>query len=348
MGRVLAGICGPVICYAGGVNRRDLLLGAGALTACGPVAGEPPPAFPIQRGVNLGNALEAPNEGEWGYRIENAHLAAIAAAGFDGVRLPVRWDAHTEQRPPYVIDPSFLDRVDAIIAETLAQGLKVQLDCHHYEALLAAPDMERPRFAAVWRQVAEYFSATSDALFFEPLNEPNGERWSGALLTAVQAEAVSAIRETNPTRLIVLGPGQWQAIDALGEWRPPQDANLAMSVHYYEPHAFTHENASWLGADAPRFGRDWGGPRDLGLVTRHADIAGDWARSHQLAWQLGEFGVNVELPLAQRALWTRSVRQAFERDGAGWCVWDFAGAFAIWDIGAQAFIPEMLEALFDQ
>src|SRR5262245_60547645 len=72
MGRVLAGICRPVICYAGGVNRRDLLLGAGALAGCTPVASAPPPAFPIRRGINLGNALEAPNEGEWGYRIEFA------------------------------------------------------------------------------------------------------------------------------------------------------------------------------------------------------------------------------------------------------------------------------------
>ncbi|MDX2275361.1 MAG: glycoside hydrolase family 5 protein [Hyphomonadaceae bacterium] len=329
------------------MNRRELILGAGALSACGPVSGAPLPAFPMQRGVNLGNALEAPNEGEWGYRIERAHLAAIAAAGFDGVRLPVRWDAHTEQRPPYVIAPAFLDRVDAIVADALALGLKVQLDCHHYDALITAPDSERARFAAIWRQIADYFSATSDALIFEPLNEPNGERWSGALLTTVQAEAVAAIRETNPTRLIVLGPGQWQAIDALGPWRPPEDANLAMSIHYYEPHEFTHENASWLGADAPVYGREWGGPRDLGLVTRHADIASDWAVSHGMAWQLGEFGVNGAVPIEQRALWTRAVRQAFERDGAGWCVWDFAGAFPIWDTANESFIPEMLEALFD-
>lgn len=318
------------------------------MTACGPVAGAAPPAFPIQRGVNLGNALEAPNEGDWGYRIESAHLAAIAAAGFDGVRLPVRWDAHAEPRPPYIIAPDFLDRVDAIIADALSQGLCVQLDCHHYEALFAAPDAERPRFASIWRQVGDYFSATSPELIFEPLNEPNGERWNGALLTAVQAEAVAAIRETNPERLIVLGPGQWNAINALGDWRPPQDANLAMSVHYYEPHDFTHQNASWLGAGAPSFGRAWGAPRDLGLVTRHADITSDWARAHRMSWQLGEFGVNIAVPLAQRALWTRAVRQAFERDGAGWCIWDFAGAFAIWDIATEAFIPEMLEALFDQ
>lgn len=55
--------------------------------------------FLASRCVNLGNALEAPNEGDWGYRIEPAHIRAIAAAGFDGIRLPVRWDAHAGAAP---------------------------------------------------------------------------------------------------------------------------------------------------------------------------------------------------------------------------------------------------------
>jgi len=42
----------------------------------------------MRRGVNLGNALEAPHEGDWGYTIAPDHLIAIAGAGFDGVRLP--------------------------------------------------------------------------------------------------------------------------------------------------------------------------------------------------------------------------------------------------------------------
>ncbi len=299
----------------------------------------------MRRGINLGNALEAPNEGDWGYRIEAAHLGAIAEAGFDGVRLPVRWDAHTEAAPPYVIAPAFIDRVDQVIAAALERGLRVQLDCHHYDALLAAPDRERARFVAIWRQIAEYFSATPAGLMFEPLNEPNGQRWRGAGLSSLQGEALAAIRETNPTRLVVLGPGDWNAIDALSDWRPPAAENIAVSVHYYEPHAFTHQNAEWLGADAPRFDRAWGAPGDLDKVARHIRRASDWASAHGLALQLGEFGVNSAAPLAQRALWTLTVRRAFERVGAGWCAWDFAGSFALWDRAAGAFIPEMLDAL---
>jgi endoglucanase len=299
----------------------------------------------MRRGVNLGNALEAPNEGEWGYRIDLAHLNAIASAGFDGVRLPVRWDVHAESAPPYIIDPGFLDRVDQVSAAALERGLKVQIDCHHYDQLIAMPDAELARYLSIWRQLAEFYAGASPDLMFEPLNEPHGDRLRGARLTALQQEVLGVIRESNPTRLIVFGPGQWNAIDALTEWTPPRGENIAASVHYYEPHEFTHQNAVWLGAEAPRYEREWGAAADLQRVARHARRAADWASANEMALQLGEFGVNLAAPRAQRAAWTRAVRRAFADMDAAWCIWDFAGAFPIWDSASGAFMPEMLDAL---
>ena len=52
------------------------------------------PDSPVDRCMNLGGALEAPNEGDWGYTIRAEDLETIKAAGFDTVRLPVRWDVH--------------------------------------------------------------------------------------------------------------------------------------------------------------------------------------------------------------------------------------------------------------
>lgn len=330
------------------MNRREALLGAAALAACSPAARVAAPTpFPTRRGVNLGNALEAPNEGDWGYRIEPAHLAAIAEAGFDGVRLPVRWDAHAAHAPPYAIEPALLLRVAAIVDACLALGLHVQLDCHHYEALLDNPDAERARYLSIWRQIAVDQQDAPGQLMFEPLNEPHGDHWTGAYLAELQAEVIAAIRETNPRRLIVLGGPDWNSIDGLREWRPPADPHIAATVHYYEPHDFTHQDGAWLGADAPRFGRAWGTEEDRRTVAGHIARAAEWRRAHGYAMQLGEFGVNSALPLAQRALWTRTVREACDAHGMGWCVWDFAGAFPIWDRARGAFIPEMLDALIN-
>src|SRR6218665_1336144 len=110
------------------MNRRDFLLGAAAVAACSPEAQSQAPVapFPMRRGVNLGNALEAPNEGDWGYRIELPHLDAIRDAGFDGIRLPVRWDAHAGSAPPYAISGNFWRRIDEIVEHALGLDLKVQ------------------------------------------------------------------------------------------------------------------------------------------------------------------------------------------------------------------------------
>jgi len=301
----------------------------------------------MRRGINLGNALEAPREGDWGYRIEPAHLAAIAGAGFDGVRLPVRWDIHTAHTTPYAIEPAFMARVSEVVEAALALGLKVQLDLHHYEALNTGPGAERDRYMAIWRQIAAQFAGAPDALFFEPLNEPNGDAWRPGVLEQLQADTLTLIRQTHATRLVVFGGPNWNSIDGLRNWSPPaNDANIAVTVHYYEPHAFTHENAEWLGAEAPRFGRAWGGREDLAAVQRHAAAAARYATERGLALQLGEFGVNQRVAPDQRAAWTSAVRRAFEAEGATWCYWDFAGAFRIWDGGV--FDADLLGALFDQ
>src|SRR4051812_1424479 len=66
----------------------------------------------IGRGINLGNALEAPKEGEWGLTLEEGYFEAIKKAGFDSVRIPIRWSAHAKAESPYTIDPRFFERID--------------------------------------------------------------------------------------------------------------------------------------------------------------------------------------------------------------------------------------------
>lgn len=329
------------------MNRRDLLLAAAALAACAPAEGQgtrtPAPPFPMRRGINLGNALEAPTEGDWGYRIERAHVAAIAEAGFDGVRLPVRWTTHLCARDRVCAD--WMARVREVVGWALADGLQVQLNAHHYDSLIENPARERARFLSLWRQISDAFAEAPAALLFEPLNEPNGPYWRRERLAALQSDAIDIIRQAHPTRGIVLGPGNWQNIDMLEHWPMPEGANIHASVHYYEPHAFTHHNAEWLGADAPRYDRAWGGEADIAAVAAHIAIAAEWATARGVAMQLGEFGVNARVSLAQRAAWTRAVRQACDTHGIGWCAWDFAGAFPVWDRARGAFIPEMIEAL---
>ena len=126
------------------------------------------PAF--GRGVNLSNALEAPREGDWGVTLEEKHFAEIKAAGFDSIRLPVRWSAHAEAAAPYRIDPRFFDRVDWAVRQALSRKLGVVLNLHHYSELDERPDEHRARFLALWRQIAANYRDQQPSLSFELLN----------------------------------------------------------------------------------------------------------------------------------------------------------------------------------
>src|SRR5258708_5592969 len=53
----------------------------------------------LRRGMNLGNALDAPNEGAWGVVLGASDFVAARQAGFDHVRLPVRFSAHAASSP---------------------------------------------------------------------------------------------------------------------------------------------------------------------------------------------------------------------------------------------------------
>jgi endoglucanase len=43
----------------------------------------------LGRGVNFGNALDAPHEGDWGMFIHNDYFQHIKEAGFDTISVPI-------------------------------------------------------------------------------------------------------------------------------------------------------------------------------------------------------------------------------------------------------------------
>ena len=86
----------------------------------------------LGRGVNLGNALEAPNEGDWGMVIQEDYFQHIKTAGFDTIGVPIRWSLHALEEPPYTIEKTFFERVDWVIYNGLDQGLNIAINIHHY------------------------------------------------------------------------------------------------------------------------------------------------------------------------------------------------------------------------
>ena len=300
--------------------------------------------FPVKRCMNLGNALEAPNEGEWGYTIREKDLRTIAKAGFDTIRLPVRWDTHTANRAPYQIDPVFMARVQTIVSQARTAGLGVIVDVHHFENLISHPRRQEARFIAMWSQIASAFADAPSSVYFEVLNEPTLEI-NMTEVNALYAKVIPVIRTSNPTRKIIMGGNSWNSVESLAEVNWPKDPNIVATFHDYGPHAFTHQGAEWSEPVMP-LGRRWGGKEDANELKSTYDIANAFRARTGLPILVGEFGVIDKVPQPQRMQWTKIRRQTMEKNDMAWCVWDFSGAFKSYDLSTERWLPGVQDALF--
>ncbi len=298
------------------------------------------------RGVNLGNALEAPHEGDWGVRLKEEYFERIAQAGFNSVRIPVRWSGQAQGYPPYAIAEGFLNRVDWAVDQALKHKLQVVLNMHHYDGMMQDPANHRERFVALWRQIAEHYKNLPPEVAFELLNEPQDkltpEEWNRDL-----AEALAAVRRSNPTRDVVIGPVHWNAISELQSLKlPEEDRHLIVTVHYYLPFHFTHQGTDFVGGAKQWLGTKWTGtPAEKRAITRDFDTALAWAVAHHRPIYLGEFGSYERADMESRARWTRFVAdEALERK-MSFGYWEFCSGFGCYDPKRDEWIAPIRDAL---
>jgi len=303
----------------------------------------PIPPAPIQKCMNLSNAMEAPEEGLWGYTIRQQDLVTIKSAGFDTVRMPVKWRTVERTGEPYRLDPDKLARADQIIMDALALDLKIIINMHHYNALNEDPGAHEPRLIAIWTQLAEHYADWPEDLIFEIINEPNS-KMTLSRVDRINRRILEIIRETNPERWVIYGTGQWGTLDGMLKSKPPYDPRAMITFHYYSPFEFTHQGASFLEEPRPT-GATWG------TAAERAEIASEFANAARfrdktgMPLLLGEFGVYADVPLSQRTDWTAFTRQQAEANGFGWCHWGFASAFRTYDQDSDAWISPLREAL---
>lgn len=297
--------------------------------------------------LNMGNHLEAPNEGDWGRAIAADDFTQIAAQGFQTVRLPVRFSNHAGTAPPYAIDPAFMARVEQVVDAARAAGLRVILDLHHYDdpqgSVFADPAGQTARFAALWKQIGERFRSKDGQVWFELLNEPHGSL-THANLRSVLDPALREVRLTNPTRPVVIGGESWSGIDSLATLPLPDDAYLVATFHYYDPFAFTHQGAPWITPALPT-GRTFPAGTDAAELAANAQKARDFVARTNRPLFLGEFGAYEGVPLAQRVTYYGAVHQAFAAVGVDTCAWAYTNTMPLRDPASGAWITQLLDAI---
>lgn len=362
-----------------GLHRRRLLVaGAGAaLVACAPVMRRSGPTlddFPAMpagpapgasaaaraaaaafgRGINFGNMLDAPREGDWGLRVEDRFIALVGEGGFSpSVRLPVRWSNHAAPDAGAAIEPAFMQRVESVVDRLLARSANVVLNMHHYRQLdgdaldpaerPAEPGTERVRLLSMWRQIAERFANRGPRLVFEIYNEPHGAlepHWNDLF-----SRALRVVRESNPTRPVVVGPTHWNAAIHLPRLVLPPDPGLILTVHHYEPFDFTHQGAEWVEPRKP-LGVDCCDAAQVQAIETPLDLAQADAKRRGYPVFVGEFGAYGKAPPEARLRYLRLVREGMERRGMPWFYWELAAGFGVYDPAAGRFHEPVKSALY--
>lgn len=302
----------------------------------------------LGRGINMGNAFEAPSETAWGNPWKPEYFRMIRNLGFSHVRLPVRWEPsdRSSATEPYTIYPAFLNRIKQVVDSALKNQLHIIINMHHHDALIENPAGQKPRFLMQWKQISEFFSGYSDSLLFEVLNEPNGAL-TPALWNQYFSEALQVIRQSNPNRTVLLGTANWGGLGAISQLQLPQDQNLILTIHYYNPFRFTHQGAEWSGDEA----QTWLGTKYYDTETDRQTIQNEFtealafSQTHQIPIHIGEFGAYEKADLESRVRWTTYLARWFEQQGFSWAYWEFSAGFGIYKPSTGQYLTKLVDAL---
>ncbi|WP_419698568.1 cellulase family glycosylhydrolase [Mucilaginibacter sp. NFX135] len=221
-------------------------------------------AAKMQMGLNFGNTMESPNEGDWqSSKMTESYVKFVKSLGFNAVRIPCNWVwSHLSDRKKATIDPAWLARVKEVVGWCVANDVYVILNAHGDNGWLEnnvnalKKDSVNAMQKAIWEQIATTMRDFDEHLIFAGANEPaadNAEQM--AILNGYHQTFINAVRSTggrNSYRvLVVQGPhtDPNKTNDLMNTLPTDKIPNkLMVEVHDYTPAAFTiltDGDASW-------------------------------------------------------------------------------------------------------
>ena len=280
------------------------------------------------RGLNLGNVLSAPIEGNWAEVVEQQYFIDVATAGFTNVRIPMDFFGarttgntsgyssaagtagnYTGTSDDYIVSSTYLGRIEQVIEWSLNQGLVTIIDFHgsnlksefiytfdseeteytHPTSAKRAADIQK--FLAIWAQIADRFKNHSENLLFEVINEPYFHMTKSDM-DALNTDVLTVIRASggsNGTRNVIITGGTGTSHEAPLQIEPSIISGDTYVIATF--HYYQPFDFTSSSADA-RDNESWGSVQDKELLTNRFDIVSSWATSNNIPVFLGEFSAD--------------------------------------------------------
>ena len=300
-------------------------------------------------------------------RFSSADLNLIKELGLTFVRIPVDMANIYDPQRKDKLNPVALQILLSGIEKILKSGLAVNFDLHsisqeaggsNYSGPLGQDEKFTAEFVNFWQRLAEKLAIFDpDRMLIEPMNEPVflGEEYKWP---PIQKELLQAIRKILPEHTLLATGAFWSNLPGLLALEPVDDPNVWYNFHFYEPHIFTHQGATWgegyekdlrqvpypsspesveqailLVQDETlkQYLRAYGGQRWNGQKIE-AEIlkAVGWAEKYGVRLLCNEFGAYRDYCLPPfRQAWIKDVRLALEKYQIGWAMWEFDGSFGL-------------------
>ena len=279
-------------------------------------------------------------------RFKEHYFQMIKDAGFSTVRINLHAFRHMDRNNDYKLTDSWWEVLNWAVDNAIKSDLMVILDMHEYGSMGRNPENGKQALLAFWTQVSERFKNAPDNVIFEILNEPS-KQLTPELWNQYLKEALAIIRQTNPNRMVIIGPGNYNQINYLDQLElPEEDRNIIVTIHYYSPMEFTHQGAAWAAEQKNLSGVEWTGTeQEKAAIRDDFAIAKKWAQEHNRPVFVGEFGAYDKAPMESRLRYLNFMTRTMEEFGFSWAYWQFDSDFIVYDINNEKWVESILNAL---
>ena len=331
----------------------------------------------LGKGINLGNSWDSQSwgklDGGWENPIEDNDFKVIKEAGFNSVRIPVRWNEDSDYET-HKVKAERLAGVKEDIQLAIDQGLAVVVNFHHYTTLNALGGggyfrekadstalflAEKEHFLALWDQVSKELNSFPDSLLvLEILNEPTIP--GAEIVNDIMMSAYEVIRKNAPRKTIMFEAYHAAKFADLTDLKLPEDGNIIFSGHYYEPYEFSHEGHGYECVGDKAYNST--AAADIkGYVQLAQKLYPDVNGGH-VPMNMGEFGVSGgtgtqsscsgsgKTSDSKKALWAKKAAKAAESYDISWHYWGFTkvGGFEAYSRKDSKWNPGFPGAFFDK
>jgi endoglucanase len=327
-------------------------------------------AVPFSRGINFTKWFESRTFEDIDFsKFNEKDFTDIKSLGADVIRLPVAFHNFILGEKDRKLNPELLKYLDTVADWAEKHQIYLIIDNHSFHPVNSTDDKIDKILVPVWEQIARRFRSRGDYVLYEILNEPHGitdKRWG-----EIQGKVIKAIRKFDKKRQIIVGGTNFNSIEKLFQIPVYKDKNLIYTFHFYDPHMFTHQGATWnkpsldplsdLPFPAPSnftpeihetFKGTWveaclknyENDSKLTKLSETLERAVLFSKERKVPIFCGEFGVFMkQSPKEDRVSWYNFVCAEFAKKNIPWICWDYFGGFGIFKNQSRGVFPDDLD-----